>query len=157
MISLTATAHKYWSNGYFALKPVELSDDQKNLQVRFYWLSKIPYVPIANITTFPSLSLEDSDRGPGTARLFDHEDCKVIRSGDTFTLHTDDPDSQPLPDFKLLELQWFLQRLTTLSGAADAPDDDDDDDDDSEFGDEYGNIYESDTDVGGTGRREGGF
>jgi len=42
--------------------------------------------------------------------------AQLIRSGDMFTLTTDDPDKKPLPSFKLLELQWILQKITAMSG-----------------------------------------
>ena len=33
-----------------------------------------------------------------------------------FTVTTNDPDKKPLPSFKLLELQWILQRVVAMSG-----------------------------------------
>jgi hypothetical protein len=45
-----------------------------------------------------------------------------IESGDTFTLTTDDPEIRPLPSWELLDMQWVLQRLTAMSGAAETPD-----------------------------------
>ena len=42
-----------------------------------------------------------------------------IRSGDHFTLKDDDSNEQPLPSVDLLEMQWDLQRLIGMSGAAD--------------------------------------
>jgi hypothetical protein len=40
-------------------------------------------------------------------------------SGQRIKIHTDDPDKKPLPSFELLELQWFLQRIQGMAGAAD--------------------------------------
>jgi hypothetical protein len=45
----------------------------------------------------------------------------TIRSGDTFTLTTDDPESRPLPSLELLDMQWVLQRLVAMCGAAEWP------------------------------------
>jgi hypothetical protein len=53
-----------------------------------------------------------------------------IQSGDIFILTTDDPDNKPLPNWELLEMQWFLQRVTAMSGAARTPNIDLNDDDD---------------------------
>ncbi|KAN0086693.1 hypothetical protein V8E54_000381 [Elaphomyces granulatus] len=39
-----------------------------------------------------------------------------IRSEDTFTLTTDDPVKKPLPSWKLLEMQWILQKILAMSG-----------------------------------------
>jgi hypothetical protein len=52
-----------------------------------------------------------------------------IKSGDTFALRTVNPITHPLPSFELLEMQWHLNRIVSMSGAADIYDDDDDDDD----------------------------
>ncbi|EEH41170.2 hypothetical protein PAAG_03456 [Paracoccidioides lutzii Pb01] len=37
MICLNPTAHHLWAKGMFALRPVSLSDDRKELAVQFYW------------------------------------------------------------------------------------------------------------------------
>jgi hypothetical protein len=65
-----------------------------------------------------------------SSRLMHAEDdiSRDLRSGDTLTLITDDPVNKPLPSFKLLHMQWILQRITAMSGAAidpSLPDDDD--------------------------------
>jgi hypothetical protein len=62
--------------------------------------------------------------------LFNTESRKIICSGDEFSLETDDPVLRPLPDFRLLEMQWFLHRVTAMSGAAEIQDEFDDDSDD---------------------------
>jgi hypothetical protein len=46
--------------------------------------------------------------------------CKTksqIRSGDIFTIKTVDPEKLPLPNFVLLELQWFMARMLAIRGA----------------------------------------
>jgi hypothetical protein len=55
-----------------------------------------------------------------------------IRSGYEISLKTDDPVSLPLPDIRLLEMQWFLHRVTAMSGAAEPQDNFHDDDDNSD-------------------------
>lgn len=42
-----------------------------------------------------------------------------IQSGQKFSFITNDPVNQPLPSWDLLEMQWILQRLVRMSGAAD--------------------------------------
>jgi len=49
---------------------------------------------------------------------FEDDIPRDLRSEDTFTLTTDDPVNKPLPSFKLLHMQWILQRITAMSGAA---------------------------------------
>ncbi|KAF2184436.1 hypothetical protein K469DRAFT_688896 [Zopfia rhizophila CBS 207.26] len=130
LICLAPHAHKYWEKAYFALKPIRISEDKKRLDIQFFWLSSNPYVPRVNILQVPSLSA--LDRGPNLARLFNHETCAKISSGYEISLQTDDPVSRPLPDFRLLEMQWFLHRVTAMSGAAEPQDDCHDDDDNSD-------------------------
>jgi hypothetical protein len=121
LLCLCPNAHAYWERAYFALKPIRISDDKKRLDVQFFWLSSNPYVPRINILQAPSLSAPD--HGPNLARLFNHETISQICSGDEISLETDDPVLRPLPNFMLLEMQWFLHRVTAMSGAAEPQDD----------------------------------
>ncbi|KAF2184433.1 hypothetical protein K469DRAFT_709182, partial [Zopfia rhizophila CBS 207.26] len=130
LICLAPHVHKYWEKAYFALKPIRISDDKKRLDVQFFWLPSNPHVRGVDILQVPLLP--DSDQGPNLARLINHETCEMISSGCEISLETDDPVSRPLPDFRILEMQWFLHRVTAMSGAAEPQDDfhDDDDSDD---------------------------
>ena len=75
------------------------------------------------------LSTENLDRNKGAfdsdTQLFDSRTDKRIKSGDFFELQTDDAIARPLPSFKLLEMQWFLQRVVGMAGAASPYDDED--------------------------------
>lgn len=46
---------------------------------------------------------------------------QAVESGDIFKLTTENPESHPLPNWNLLEMQWFMQRLVAMSGAAGWP------------------------------------
>jgi len=63
----------------------------------------------------------------------------VMKSGDLITLTTDDPKVRPLPSFRLLQLQWFCQRVTRMSGAAEVYDE---------------AFYDSDDDISNHGLEE---
>jgi hypothetical protein len=63
-------------------------------------------------------------------RVSEDRSVRKIESGDIFTLTTDNPRKRPLPSLELLEMQWILQRITAMSGAAGTPEIDWDDDDD---------------------------
>jgi hypothetical protein len=63
----------------------------------------------------------------------ENEELIAIRSGDVFTLTTDDPQARPLPHWDLMEMQWMLQRLVGISGAADWPELDLSEEDDDDF------------------------
>jgi hypothetical protein len=62
LISVNPLAHRYHGNGYFALKPIELSTDRKCLKVRFFWLQQPMSLPsYVNILGAPLL--EGKDKG----------------------------------------------------------------------------------------------
>ncbi|KAF2188326.1 hypothetical protein K469DRAFT_703833 [Zopfia rhizophila CBS 207.26] len=143
LICLCPNAHAYWERAYFALKPIRMSDDKKRLDIQFFWLSSTPHVPGVNVLQVPSLSA--LDQGPNLAKLFNHETNIPICSGYEISLQTDDPVSRPLPDFRLLEMQWFLHRMTAISGAAEPQDDFHDDDSDDDIVEALQNRWDMDT------------
>ena len=120
MITLSADAHILWNEGAFALKPISVSEDNTTLTIQFFWQAKHPLVmPTINLTTIPlsTRNLESNDE----TRLIDcrQSEDRRIKSGDLFELTTDDPEARPLPSMALLEMQWFLQRVMGMAGAAD--------------------------------------
>jgi hypothetical protein len=139
VILLNSNLHKLWGNGEMALKPIELSDDKKILTLEVHWIrnrrvtsptSSVPPPPL-DILQVPSLEVAPSD----VADRFDYRDVRAmeqIASGHRVSMTTDDPVERPLPSLELLEMQWVLQRLSAISGAAE-PKDDWSDDDSSDF------------------------
>ena len=130
---LSPNANAYWEKAYFALEPIRLSDDKKRLDIQFYWMPSDNYASQVGILQRPLLPA-DKDQGPIPVPVMLHncETNKTIRSGDKISLETDDPVERPLPDFKLLEMQWFLHRVAAMSGAAKPQDDFRDDGDNSD-------------------------
>jgi hypothetical protein len=128
LICLSPDAHAYWTKGYFALQPIKLSDDQKRLDVKFHWMPRgREYLPVHILD--PPPSLEGLESG-SDAMLLHFPTKQIMYSGQTLSLTTDDPKKRPLPHYELLEMQWILQRVTAMSGAADIYDNFDNDDDD---------------------------
>ena len=123
---LSPDAHKYWTKAYFALKPIQLSDDKKCLDVEFYWMPRCNHSAAVDILTSP-----ESSEGRSDAKLLHFPTERLIYSGQTFSLTTDDTEKHPLPHPALLEMQWILQRVAAMSGAAEICDDFDNDDDDA--------------------------
>ncbi|KAF7946224.1 hypothetical protein EAE96_009226 [Botrytis aclada] len=121
-IILSKTAHVQWNRGAFALKPISISGENTVLKVQFFWQKKQTDIrPTMNLMTTPT-STENLDHNEGA---FDHgyttlycPGGKAIKSGQIFELKTSDPIKQPLPSFKLLELQWALMRVVGMAGAA---------------------------------------
>jgi hypothetical protein len=122
LISLAPNVHAMWGRGLFALKPISESDDRKTLIVQFFWQTKQKdSFPTISLTTQPhsTKGLEQSTGAHGGSIWLHDKNKKQIQSGDSFELNTDDPITKPLPSFELLELQWFLQRVQGMAGAAD--------------------------------------
>ncbi|KAL1962943.1 hypothetical protein VTN77DRAFT_9039 [Rasamsonia byssochlamydoides] len=126
LMCLNPLAHRYHRKAYFALKPIEISDDEKRLKVKIFWLdpSKPPTKDVGILCT---PSLEGKDRGPNKAKLYDHVTDRKICSGDELLFETNDPANMPLPRMELLDMQWVLHRVAAMSGAAEPQDDYDDD------------------------------
>ncbi|KAF2187521.1 hypothetical protein K469DRAFT_569572 [Zopfia rhizophila CBS 207.26] len=122
MVSLTATLHRFHSAGAFALRPVHKSDDGTRLELEFHWLvvqQRDPAVEL-DLLTEPLSSrdrIESSDQF-WFARRDENGTVSRLCSGDRFEMVTDDPVNKPLPDAGLLEMQWHLQRILAMSGAA---------------------------------------
>jgi HNH endonuclease len=124
LMCLAPSVHKYHENAYFVLKPKEISDDKKRLTVKFFWLprNQQQYGPLVDILHIPSIP-EDLDGRHVGVGLHNNNTDKRIRSGDEICLETKDPERLPLPDVRILEMQWMLHRVAALSGAAEPRDD----------------------------------
>lgn len=117
LLTLCPNAHRLWGRARFALQPLSMREDKKSLKIRFFWLQSRDFTKKMRITARPYLPAI-LDPGPMHAKLFDGLSETKLCSGDTFTLTTDDPQSKPLPSIELLQMQWTLQRLIAISGAA---------------------------------------
>ncbi|GES66317.1 hypothetical protein ATEIFO6365_0013028500 [Aspergillus terreus] len=118
LLCLSESVHGLWRKARFALEPVAMSEDKKTLVLRFWWLPLRKYSKWVRVTDSPSLP-SDLDAGPFNAKLWDCVTEERIRSGQLFTMTTADPESMPLPSFELLRMQWILNRVAAMCGAAD--------------------------------------
>ncbi|KAJ9260016.1 hypothetical protein DTO207G8_713 [Paecilomyces variotii] len=141
LICLSPSAHRLWGKARFALKPFEPSEDKKKMDLQFFWMPTYQYAKIARLTTPPSIP-SDLRHGNLNAKLWNGDQDKRILSGDIITITTEDPENHPLPSFELLQMQWVLNRVVAISGAADVTDDELDDDDDAS-GDMYPLLEET--------------
>lgn len=116
--------HAYHGRGLFGLQPGDLSDDFKCQKVKFYWLTPHRHSQHVDILQTPDMR-QTSDQ-----KLYNHETDKRILSGQEISLTTSDPNKLPLPDKRILEMQWYLQQVAALKGAAEVVDDDYSDDGD---------------------------
>ncbi|KAJ8103630.1 hypothetical protein POJ06DRAFT_293493 [Lipomyces tetrasporus] len=95
LITLSRTAHDMWARGAFALKPISVSNDNMTLK-----------------------HLDQNDGAFDSARALLYYADKRITSGQFFELRTNDTTAKTLPSFQLLKMQWFLQRVAGMAGAA---------------------------------------
>ncbi|KAJ9239662.1 hypothetical protein DTO169E5_4174 [Paecilomyces variotii] len=136
LICLTPSARRLWEKARFALKPFEPSEDKKKMQVQFFWMPTHQYSKFVRWTMPPSIP-SDLKCGNLGAKLWNGNQDKRMISGDMITITTENPDTNPLPSFDLLQMQWILHRLVAISGAADVTDEELEDEDEASFGDLY--------------------
>ncbi|KAB8274468.1 hypothetical protein BDV30DRAFT_209054 [Aspergillus minisclerotigenes] len=128
LICMSADLHQAWTDGRFALRPLEYNAEKMELKFQFY------YQPA------PSHSLDDRISlltRPGSSRdldglyrnqnaffhlviVDDNGQILRVRSGQEFTFKTSDPVKLPLPSKGLLEMAWILARVVNMSGAGEA-------------------------------------
>ncbi|KAJ5742945.1 hypothetical protein N7533_010047 [Penicillium manginii] len=117
LICLRSDLAYAFSVGMFALRPVRLSNDRRELEVEFHWLprEKHRFKDAVDIRKQP-LPYESLDSVEGL-RFCAMGSNEPVKSGHRFTLTTDDPVKRPLPDFDLLDMAWYLLRIVAMSSA----------------------------------------
>ncbi|KAL5340817.1 hypothetical protein BJX70DRAFT_95472 [Aspergillus crustosus] len=129
LLSLDKYAHSLWGKGRYALRPLAGSDS-KTLKVQLFWQrSSSDGLAEIDLLTEPKSSrglYGDRDNSlpvrTGACKSNGEPEYRAIASGDIFTIETHDPEHLPLPSWPLLEMQWYLQRIAGMSGAAEIED-----------------------------------
>lgn len=118
-ICMSPSAHEMYTQGLFALEPLPLdkNSEGRELSVRFWWLKLAESTGRVDLITQPQLPSDFDPSGYGLG-LHNVRTGEPIRSGDVITLRTHNPETHPLPDIRILEMQWFLNRVTALRDAA---------------------------------------
>ncbi|KAJ5099748.1 hypothetical protein N7532_006749 [Penicillium argentinense] len=125
-----------FKSGQYGLRPVELSQDKRELEVEFHWLPREShgFGDLVDMRKQP-LSYKDLDNFEGLKFSPTGSD-ELVKSGHRFKLVTNDPYQRPLPDFDLLDMAWHFSRIVAMSSAIEfvssaqagkGPDSDDDD------------------------------
>lgn len=109
-------------------KPRGLLDDSN-----LWWLKpsgpgNFPFATTPELP--PSLDPQSVDLG-----LYNVRSNVPLYSGEVLTLKTHNPQTHPLPDVRLLELQWILNRVAAIRGAAEPDELDGNEDTDDDGGD----------------------
>jgi hypothetical protein len=134
LILLSPNTYALYTKGYIGFEPVDRDPEGKWLRLKFWWLKQEAYEGDIDFNTIPQFQsyIYPSDHG---LALHDVRTDRALLSGETIALKTHDPESCPLPDARILEMQWVLNRVSVFAGIAEQgqmQDDDDEGDEDSD-------------------------
>jgi hypothetical protein len=112
---MSQQVHSWFDRARFALKPIRQFPGA--VVVQWHWLKKPVLKPKVGIRSDydPLLQAGLTDQIWGDYLGGD------VRTGQTFTIRAENPED--LPSWELLQLQWDMQRVATICGAADVTDD----------------------------------
>ncbi|KAL2886967.1 hypothetical protein HOO65_050088 [Ceratocystis lukuohia] len=117
LMCLTPTLHAFWGAGLFALEPVSSSSDF--VTVRFWWMDDL----------LRQISVRLPRPGPAYRRFYYSHNGLQILTGDILKFRS--RGRIPAPDFTLLKVQYLMQIMGVLCGAAE-PDEDEQEEDDGD-------------------------
>ena len=117
LITLSPTAHYKWSRGKFALKHISGGSHEgtTKMVLELHWLPEHPELDRL-VRADEIVDNRSVQRIEGNA-LFDVQTERALYSGYQVTLSTADATNLPLPDERLIVLQWLLARVLRMSGA----------------------------------------
>ncbi|KAJ5729441.1 uncharacterized protein N7483_003949 [Penicillium malachiteum] len=124
IITLGKEVWRFWKDDLCVFRPVSLSEDKKSMELAFHWLplpkegthhSQLDPIKL-RCHPYPDRRM-GYDEGPGNGiHLYHAETKQMIRSGYIFTIHTENPETHPLPSMELLDMQWMLKRSSRFQG-----------------------------------------
>ncbi|EXF84426.1 hypothetical protein CFIO01_02741 [Colletotrichum fioriniae PJ7] len=117
MLCLSRQLEPSWSEGLFALEPLESLDDDSSLpriRLRVHWLRR---TRIASMASRIAKSFSTDPRDVFLEEEWSHVNSRPIKDGSIIEISAESQDQ--LPDRDLLRLRWLLMRLHALSGAPD--------------------------------------
>ena len=123
LIVLNPLAHAYWNDGFFALKHISGGGYEKTIEM----VLELEWLPGHPELSRDDVRLDQPVENTSAPFLEDHALSSVrtrqaIDSGYRLTLTTTDTEALPLPDERLINLQWLLTRVLRMSGAAEPVD-----------------------------------
>ncbi|PHH52115.1 hypothetical protein CFIMG_004136RA [Ceratocystis fimbriata CBS 114723] len=117
LMCLTPTLHSFWGAGLFALEPVSTSSTSTT--VRFWWMNDL----LRQINTCLPRPV------PCRPHFFYSPSGLPILTGDILEFFS--TPEIPAPDYTLLKVQYLMQIMAVICGAAE-PDEDEDGDDEAD-------------------------
>jgi hypothetical protein len=123
LITLCSTGHDLWNRGIFALKHISGGGYEKTTEMvlELEWLPSHPELSREGVRLDQPVENTSAQFLAGHG-LTNWRTRQVIDSGFQFTLTTTDTKDLPLPDERLIDLQWLLTRVLRMSGAAEPVD-----------------------------------
>lgn len=97
LLCLAPHVHRLWVDCYFALQPLHLHDDGKELITRFYWLPEVMRETV-QVQDKPSIPLHPPAESFSLFRVENTDgSAHKMNSGDLVIFQTKDPENLPLP------------------------------------------------------------
>ena len=123
LITLNPSSHGYWNKGIFALKHISGGGYEKTTEM----VLELEWLPLHPELSREGVRLDQPVENTCALRLAGHGlfnvyTDQVIYSGYQFTLTTADTETLPLPDERLINLQWFMSRVLRMSGGVEPED-----------------------------------
>ena len=106
MLCLSHNAQTFLNKGYFTVQPIEVSADQKTMNVKFEWLPQ--YKHRSTVDLLEVLKSSYALSSGLNVLLSDARTRTFLTSGDVLTFTITDPSTMPLPSWPLLEMQYNL-------------------------------------------------
>lgn len=132
-ITLSLNAHQLHTKALFVLEPVTEDEGGMWTRVRFWWLKKHDHEQGVKFGIPPQLP-KDFHPKEYAVGLWNVNTSQPLVSGQEITIHTHDPKTHPVPDSRLLQMQWMMNRVIALRGGAEPEDLDDDESDEGSDG-----------------------
>ncbi|KAE8374597.1 hypothetical protein BDV26DRAFT_284128 [Aspergillus bertholletiae] len=125
MICLSADLHQSWTNGRFALRPLEYNADKTELKFQLFHQpaprhsldDRIPLCTTPGSSRGLSAVCADNQEVYFHILIENNGQLEKVHSGQEFLIKTLDPVGLPLPSKELLEMAWILARVVNMSGA----------------------------------------
>lgn len=110
ILPLAPHAHRLWDRHKFALRPIAHPTDPEHLlYLQFIWFDDYhKEIGFMNQSEVPRKRLKLADLRRETAG---GTSARYVQHGDILQLKTDDPENQPLPDIRFLEMRYAMQKL----------------------------------------------
>jgi hypothetical protein len=123
LITLSKQCHAFWNYGDFALKHIRggSCEETTEMVLELEWLPKHPELGSGLVRVDQTVETT-SISGLEECALISAETRQELFSGCQITLTTTNAELLPLPDERLIKLQWLLTRVLRMSGAAEVID-----------------------------------